>query len=224
DPDGRTSLQRKGAGAPYGTARPLAGLRCARAVGLCPSAEQAQTGAVRGAASATGGALRQRRARAALIGPATFYVRQTAADDPRRVLSQRIWVLGRTKELAKDKDKKIHPEYIEQHIYVFKEPQRWANVADEPELLQSLEPEDLRQLSGCELLWSKDDFGFEAHRKSQSCDPGSHSQGLLLEQRIELRENQLAVVNQRVGPDGLLALSGSQEDPFYRFVRRGDAN
>lgn len=163
-------------------------------------------------------------ARAALIGPATFYVRQTAADDPRRVLSQRIWVLGRTKELAKDKDKKIHPEYIEQHIYVFKEPQRWANVADEPELLQSLEPEDLRQLSGCELLWSKDDSGFEAHRKSQSCDPGSHSQGLLLEQRIELRDNQLAVVDQQVGPDGLLALSGSQEDPFYRFVRRGDAN
>src|ERR1017187_1866332 len=61
-------------------------------------------------------------------------------------------------------------------------------------------------------------------RQTAAADPGRHSQGLLLEQRIELRENQLAVVDQQVGPDGLLALSGSQEDPFYRFVRRGDAN
>lgn len=163
-------------------------------------------------------------AHAAMIGPATYYVRQTAADDPRRVLSQRIWVLGHTKDLGKDKDKKAHPEYIEQHIYVFKEPQRWVNVGNDPELLQSLEPEDLRQLAGCELLWSKDDSGFEAHRKSESCDPGSHSQGMLLEQRIQLRENKLELVEQQVGPDGLVALSGSQEDPFYRFVRRGDAN
>jgi len=38
-------------------------------------------------------------ANAALIGKATFYVRETAAGDPQRVLSQYIWVFGRAIEV-----------------------------------------------------------------------------------------------------------------------------
>ena len=157
-------------------------------------------------------------ANAALVGKIAYYVRETASDDPRRVLSQRIWVLGH----AEDLHTKV--QLVEQHIYLFKEPQRWVHVGDDPELLQSLLPEDLQQLPGCELIWFRRDEVYEAHRKVENCSPAAKSEGLLLEQRIELRENQLSMVEQEVGPDGLLPLSGAQEDPFYRFVRRGAAN
>lgn len=157
-------------------------------------------------------------ANAALVGKIAYYVRETAADDPRRVLSQRIWVLGH----AEDLHTKV--QLVEQHIYLFKEPQRWVHVGDDPELLQSLMPEDLEQLPGCELLWIKHDEIYEAHRKVENCSPAEKYEGLLLEQRIQLHENQLSLAEQEVGPEGLLPLSPAQEDPFYRFVRRGAAN
>jgi hypothetical protein len=115
-------------------------------------------------------------------------------------------------------------QLVEQHIYLFKEPQRWVHVGDDPELLQSLMPEDLEQLPGCELLWIKHDEIYEAHRKVENCSPAEKYEGLLLEQRIQLHENQLSLAEQEVGPEGLLPLSPAQEDPFYRFVRRGAAN
>jgi hypothetical protein len=161
-------------------------------------------------------------ANAALIGKAAYYVRQSAAGDSRRVLSQRLWVFGRAQD--------VHTKmpYIEQRIYVFKEPQRWLDVVDDPELLQSLLPADVQQLSGCELIWSKagakGSADFVAHRQSDSCRPSSKSAGLLLEQRFELHENRLALIQQQVGPDGLLELSGSEVEPFYLFERRAAAN
>jgi hypothetical protein len=157
-------------------------------------------------------------ANAALIGKIAYYVRETAGDDPQRVLSQRIWVLGHAMDMH------TKEQLVEQRIYLFKEPQRWVHVGDDPELLQSLLPEDLQQLPGCELIWKKHNDDFEAHRKAENCSPAAKSEGLLLEQKIELHESQLSLVEQQVGPDGLLPLSGAQEDPFYRFVRRGSAN
>jgi hypothetical protein len=157
-------------------------------------------------------------ANAALVGKIAYYVRETAADDPRRVLSQRIWVLGHAEDLH------TKTQFVEQHIYLFKEPQRWVHVGEDPDLLQSLMPEDLQQLPGCELIWMKRGEIFEAHRKAEDCSPAEKYEGLLLEQRMELRENRLALAEQEVGPEGLLPLSTAQEDPFYRFVRRGSAN
>jgi CpeT/CpcT family (DUF1001) len=157
-------------------------------------------------------------ANASLIGKIAYYVRESAGDDPNRVFSQRIWVLGHALDLH------TKEPLVEQRIYLFKEPQRWVHVGENPELLQSLVPEDLQQLPGCELIWKKRESIFEAHRKSEDCSPAAKYEGLLLEQRIELRENQLALAAQQVGPEGLLPLSSAQEDPFYRFVRRGSAN
>ncbi len=171
------------------------------------------------------------KADAAMIGPAVFYVRQSAANNPQRVQLQQIWVLGHAKEV------RTKVSHVEQHIYQFREPQRWFDVTEEPELLQSLMPQDLRQLSGCELLWSKvggdkvgsnkvgsDKVGsdYEAHRKSDTCHPASRSEGELIEQRFELHGDRLALIEQQVGPDGLVELSGSEVEPFYRFERRGE--
>ena len=85
-------------------------------------------------------------------GKAVMFERETAADDPRRMLAQHIW----TFEL----DKKN--EHLVQTVYVFKEPQRWMHAADDPYVLQSVLPEDLSPLSGCKLIWSKSDYGFAA--------------------------------------------------------------
>ena len=48
-------------------------------------------------------------ANAALIGKAIFYVRETAAGDPQRVLSQYIWVFGRAIEVHRKGDKEPKP-------------------------------------------------------------------------------------------------------------------
>jgi len=157
-------------------------------------------------------------ANAALIGKTVYYVRETEAGNPQHVLSQSIWVLGRTTDVHGRQDE------IEQHVYLFKEPQRWIHVGEQPELLESMLPQDLQQLPGCELLWTRKETDYLARRKSENCVPLGRAEGMLLEQRIELRDNQLALQLQQVGPDGTLDMAAAQPEPLFRFVRRGAAN
>jgi len=168
-------------------------------------------------------------ANAAFIGKSVFYVRETASGDVHRVLSQFIWVIGRTVELHEGahngSDGKAHAEgRLEQHIYVFKEPQRWLRAGEQPEMLESLLPADLQRLTGCELLWTRSDTGFSAQRRSLGCNPETRYEGQLLEQRIELTGNQLSMLEQQITPDGLVAAPAGSGDDWYRFVRHGAAN
>jgi hypothetical protein len=171
-------------------------------------------------------------ANAALIGKATFYVRETAAGDPQRVLSQYIWVFGRAVEVHPkgekapkpvDKDGKEKEEHLEQHIYLFKEPHRWLQVGEQPELLEALLPSDLDRLTGCDLLWTTKESGFVAERRSTTCSPALKSEGQQLEQKIELKDNNLAMFEQQITADGLVDAPASPSDPEYRFTRRGAA-
>jgi hypothetical protein len=165
---------------------------------------------------------------AALIGKASFYVRETVAGDPKRVLSQYIWVFGRAVPVhgkeAHAKDAPAKAEFLEQHIYVFKEPQRWTRAEEQPELLQSLMPDDLQRLTGCDLLWKTQEGGFLAERRSTSCAPAIRHEGQLLEQRIELKDNQLGLLEQQITQDGLVDAPAGPSDAYYRFIRRGGAN
>ena len=167
---------------------------------------------------------------AALVGKTVYYVRESAAGDPRRVLSQYIWVFGRGQELSgkqsggQGKQDRLAPGYLEQHIYRLKEPQRWLAADAQPELLQSLLPDDLQRLTGCELLWTRKGADFTAERRSSSCSPSARTEGQLIEQRIELHENRLALLEQQIAPEGLLDAPAGPSDPWYRFVRRGGAN
>ena len=171
-------------------------------------------------------------ANAALIGKATFYVRETATGDPQRVLSQYIWVFGRAIEVHRKGEKETRPadkeghekeEHLEQHIYLFKEPQRWLRVGDQPELLESLLPSDLDRLTGCDLLWTTRESGFVAERHSTTCSPAVKSEGQQIEQKIELKDNNLTLLEQQITADGLVDAPASPSDPQYRFVRRGAA-
>ncbi len=98
------------------------------------------------------------RLAAPMVGDAVYYVRETKADDARRVISERIWTL----DVAAD-------ARILGVSYALDEPERWHGGADNPELFRSLLLRDLRLLPGCELLWVKDARGFTGSGTSAQC-------------------------------------------------------
>jgi hypothetical protein len=146
---------------------------------------------------------------AGTVGKLVMFVHETAANDTHRVLAQRIWTIEKTKE-----------HQIIQRVYLFKEPQRWIHAADDPLVLRSLLPEDLSQLSGCELLWTKTETGYAAAVRPQACRPGGSSEGLLIETSAELTGDDLLLNEQQAGRGGRLP---AQSDPasLYHFQRRG---
>jgi hypothetical protein len=143
------------------------------------------------------------------VGKVVMFERETAIDDPRRILAQHIW----TFEL----DKKN--EHLVQSVYVFKEPLRWLHAVDDPYVLQSVLPDDLSVLSGCKLIWSKSDYGFAATTNAKDCRASAGAEGLLIEQSAELRGTDLLLNEQLSGPGGTLEGSADAASA-YRFERR----
>jgi hypothetical protein len=143
------------------------------------------------------------------LGKIVMFERETAFDDPRRVLAQHIW----TFELDKKK------EHLVQSVYVFKESRRWLHAVDDPYLLQSVLPDDLSLLSGCKLIWSKSDYGFAGTTNANDCRASAGAEGLLIEQSAELRGTDLLLNEQLSGPGG--SFEGSADSASsYRFERR----
>jgi hypothetical protein len=153
-------------------------------------------------------ALLIRPVNALAVGKIVMFARETAADDPRRVLSQHIWTFQ-----LDGKNRLV------QTVYLFKEPQRWLHAVDDPYVIQSVLPADLSALAGCELIWSKSDSGFQASTKADSCRASAGAEGLLIEQSAELRGSELLINEQLSGPGG--SLEGSADAASsYRFQRR----
>jgi hypothetical protein len=142
------------------------------------------------------------------VGKIVMFVRETAADDPRRILAQHIWTF--------DMDNSNH---LVQTNYLFKEPQRWVHAADDPYVIQSVLPNDLSVLSGCNLTWRKSDYGFQATTKATECKASAGAEGLLIEQSAELRGSDLLLNEQLSGPGGTLEGSADSASS-YRFERR----
>jgi len=153
-------------------------------------------------------ALLIRPVNALTVGKIVMFVRETAADDPRRVLAQHIWTF--------EIDKKNR---LVQTIYLFKEPQRWVHAVDDPYVMQSVLPDDLSVLSGCKLIWSKSDYGFAATTNAKDCRASAGAEGLLIEQSAELRGTDLLLNEQLSGPGGTLEGSADAASA-YRFERR----
>jgi len=143
------------------------------------------------------------------LGRLVMLVRETAANDKRRVLALRIWILERDKE-----------HRIVQRVYLFKEPQRWTQSSDDLVVFQSLLPDDLQQLAGCELLWFKTPTGFAASTRPNACRPASAHEGMLVETSAQLDTDDLIISEQQAGAGGRLP---AQVDPAasYHFQRRG---
>ena len=102
------------------------------------------------------------------VGKVVMFERETAIDDPRRILAQHIWTFELDKKNA----------HLVQSVYVFKEPLRWLHAVDDPYVLQSVLPDDLSVLSGCKLIWSKSDYGFAATTNAKDCRASAGAEGL----------------------------------------------
>jgi hypothetical protein len=155
-------------------------------------------------------------AHALVISDSVYYVRESVVGDPRRVLSQRIW------KLTADPKK----QRIVQSMFVFKDPVRWSGAAGDPQLLLSLTPDDLEPLQGCDLAWTETDGLLRAAAVSDSCRPEALKEGMLLEQRLAIDGDELALGEAEVGADGKVAAAAlfDSDVDFYRFQRRASAS
>jgi hypothetical protein len=141
-----------------------------------------------------------------IVSQYVFHVRETAADDPRRVIAQSIWTLS------------LLGDQLVQSRYQFAEPERWRTA--DPAVLRALLPRDLRLLGGCELRWTRAGTDMNATGKLGSCrdtQAGAEGGELLVEQ-WQIQGEQLSIVRQRYRADGA-PLAGAESDPWYRFNR-----
>ena len=145
-----------------------------------------------------------------LIGKLVMLVRETAANDPHRLLAEHIWTV--------DQDQQKN---IIQHVYQFKEPQRWIHVGDDPTLLQSLLPDDLQKEAGCDIYWTKSADGYSGATRPHACRPGASEEGHLVEISAELTADDLTLTELQAGPGGRLPTDTSSVNALH-FQRRGD--
>jgi hypothetical protein len=95
------------------------------------------------------------------LGHHLYYAQEMAADNPLRVLSQKMYGF----ELDEKRG-------IVETVFEFAEPVRWRDGQLHPELFTSVVLEDVHA-EGCQLLWKKLDATFVARHDPKACpDPG----------------------------------------------------
>jgi hypothetical protein len=102
------------------------------------------------------------------LGHHVYYAQETAADDPRRVFSQKMY------SFAVDEKRGIV-----ETLYELAEPVRWRDGQQNKELFTGMVMEDV-QPEACQLLWKKNDAGFVATHDPKVCPDAGH--GALLPQ------------------------------------------
>ncbi len=140
-----------------------------------------------------------------MVGRSVYVARETIASDPHRMVLDQLWSV--------DLDAKGR---IVQSVFLLKDPQRWKHILDQPELLQSLVPDDLTALAGCELLWHRTPTGFEGQSSLSKCHAGDDSAGRLLVASMDLRDQAVEVTQLQVLDDGRLP---EQAPPAIWFAR-----
>lgn len=138
---------------------------------------------------------------AAIMGDTVFYVEQTDAMNPRRVLSQRLHRF----EKGPDDEGILHT------ILDLKQPQQWLGATANPELLRGIIPDDARAGSGCALLWTYAEGKFSA-----KCPMAAAS---ATQVPVELTQAELKLADLSFNGRPRAAPSRAA-DPLYRFERR----
>jgi CpeT/CpcT family (DUF1001) len=91
------------------------------------------------------------------LGHYVYYAQETAADDPRRVLSQKMYGFKVDEKLG-----------IVETVYELNEPLRWRDGQLNKDLFSSMLTSDV-QAEGCQLFWKKKDNGFVATHDPKAC-------------------------------------------------------
>ncbi|HVW68865.1 MAG TPA: chromophore lyase CpcT/CpeT [Steroidobacteraceae bacterium] len=164
------------------------------------------------------------------VGRNAFYVQEMAADDPRRVFSQRILLFKAT-----DKG-------IVESIATLVDPLRWRDANRDPDIFTGMTPKDYNVVSGCDLTWKREG-GEAAYKRPRdkeeakrvaenrrfvgandpaTCKMTSHAaMGLVqVELRAELTSTEFEQGELQYDSAGKL-LQGDKESPLYRFRKVG---
>ena len=97
------------------------------------------------------------------LGHHVYYAQESAADDPRRVFSEKMYSFTVDEKRG-----------IVETMYEFAEPLRWRVGQQNKDLFTSVTTDDV-QPEGCQLLWKKKDAGFVATHDPKVCPDASGS-------------------------------------------------
>ncbi len=165
------------------------------------------------------------------IGRSVFYMQESAADDPMRVLSQRVVIFTVTKK------------GIVESVNTLNDPLRWRNGQRNPEIFEGMTPRDFKAAEGCDITWNPEEKPVdknaaqpskeEAKREMEKrhlfgtndrkrCQMTSHAaMGLVqVELKGEIGPNEISLAELQYSQDDKL-LQGNPAEPFYRFRRIG---
>jgi hypothetical protein len=96
------------------------------------------------------------------LGHHVYYAQETAADDPRRVFSQKMY------SFAVDEKRGIV-----ETLYELAEPVRWRDGQLNKDMFTGMVMEDV-QPEACQLLWKSKDSGFVATHDPRVCPDAGH--------------------------------------------------
>jgi hypothetical protein len=145
---------------------------------------------------------------AIMIGDNVFYVQESIAGDPNRVLGQKLVMFGVVKK------------EIVQTDFALAEPHRWRNGHLNPDLFKSLMVQDVHSNKGCSLRWKRtaDDSKLVAANEPKTCHARVAGVGAMasVQVRAELGPVEYATSEQVFDKTGH-PTQAHQDDPFYRF-------
>ena len=147
---------------------------------------------------------------AVMIGENVFYVQESIAGDPKRVLGQKVVMFGVVKKK------------IVQTDFALAEPNRWRNGQFNPDLFKAIMTQDVRSTKGCSLRWKRGESGnFEGANDPKTCHNRAGGAGgvAVIEFRAELGPIEYATAELAFDKPGHLAV-GRQDEPFYRFRKQ----
>jgi hypothetical protein len=144
------------------------------------------------------------------FGEHVFYLQEGAADDSRRITTQRLLSFKAMKE-----------GHVLETLYTLDQPGRWRDGHLNPDLFKGMMYNDATPLAGCERLWKKDGARYVATNPSGGCRAAvpALGGGVRLQMRAELAQDELALSELAYDASGRL-VQGDAAEPFYRFRKR----
>jgi CpeT/CpcT family (DUF1001) len=146
---------------------------------------------------------------AIMIGDNVFYVQESIAGDPKRVLEQKVVMFGVVKK------------EIVQTDFALTEPHRWRNGQLNPDLFKGLMMTDVHSIKGCSLRWKRSEGHFVGANDPKTCHTRAGGAGGIaqIQSRAELGPMEYATAQLAFDKPGHLA-QGRTDEPFYRFRKQ----
>lgn len=150
---------------------------------------------------------------AIMLGDHVFYLQESIAGDPKRVLGQKVVMFGVVKKEVVQTD------------YSLAEPHRWRNGQLNPDLFKGLMTQDVHSIKGCSLRWKRSEGHLVGANDPKTCHGRAGGAGAIaqIQSRAELGPVEYATAEIAFDKPGHLA-EGRTDEPFYRFRKQSREN